>query len=105
MLYLGLPWMERMGVVLDPPAKNLTFKRHGVTIQAQLPQERIRQASAAAFKLWHNRSKKQKKNRLEKDQNGQPCHGPSPIRLCASGFAFGNIPVWIRKWGRIEYDS
>ena len=52
--------MEKMGVVLDPQAKNLTFKRRSVMIPAQLPREKICQISAAAFKLWHNRSKERR---------------------------------------------
>ena len=55
---LGLPWMKRTGAVIDAEATSLTFKHHNVTIAAELPQGNIHPISAAAFKLWHNRSKK-----------------------------------------------
>ena len=55
---LGLPWMERIGAVIDAEARSLTFKHHNITIAAKSPQGNIHPISAATFKLWHNRSKK-----------------------------------------------
>ena len=51
-IILGTPWMDKNEVVIDVREKALTFKRHGITVRAVLPEQQISMISAAGFKFW-----------------------------------------------------